>query len=131
MDFIEGLPSFDHKNSILVVVDRLTKYGHFIALKHPYTTKDIAELFLKEVHRLHGLPKTTMTDINPVDPVFTSQFWQQLLKSMRTKLNMSTSYHPQTYGQTERLNRYLESYMRSMVFTNPKHWLKWFPMAEW
>lgn len=106
----------------------LTKYGHFIALKHPYTAKDIADLFLKEVHRLHGLPKTIVIDR---DPIFTSQFWQQLFKSMGTKLTMSTSYHPQTDGQTKRLHRCLETYLRSMVFANPKLWLRWLPMVEW
>lgn len=128
MDFIEGLPSSGIKNASLVVVDRLMKYGHFLALRHPYSTQDVATLFMKEIYRLHGLPSTTVSDR---DSIFTSHFWQDMVKSMGTKLTMSTSYHPQTDGQTERLNRCLESYLRAMVFTNPKQWLQWLPLAEW
>lgn len=128
MDSIEGLPSSNQKNAILVVIDRLTKYGHFLALKHSYTTVDIANLFLREIYKLHGLPKTIVSDR---DLIFTSQFWQQLFKTMGTRLTMSTSYHPQTDSQTERLNRCLESYLRSMVFSDPKQWVKWLPLAEW
>lgn len=127
MDFIEGLPKYGCVEAILVVVDRLIKYGQFVALKHLYTTQDIADIFLKEIYRLHGILRTIVTTR---DAIFTSQFWQQLCKTMRTKLNISTSYHPQSDGQTERLNGCLESYLRSMVFINPKQWVKWLPLAE-
>lgn len=105
MEFVEGLPSSGHKNSIFVVADRLTKYEHFISLKHSYTAKEVAEVFLCEVYKLHGLPKAIVTDR---DTIFTNQFWQHLFKSIGTKLNLTTSYHPQSDGQTERLNRCLE-----------------------
>lgn len=117
MDFIEGLPKSGCMEVILVVVDRLIKYGHFLAHKHPYTVQDVAETFLKDIYKLYGLPKTIVTDR---DSIFTSQLWQQLFKTMGNKLNMSTSYHPQSDGQTERLNGCLESYLRVVVFTNPK-----------
>lgn len=128
MDFIEGLPHSVHKNCILVVVDRLIKYGYFLSLKHPYTFKEVVELFLQEIFRLHGLPNTIMTD---KDFIFTSQFWQHLFKSMGTRLNLSTAYHPQSDGQTERLNKCLESYLRAMAFSHPKKWMNWLPLAEW
>lgn len=128
MDFVEGLPSSGHRNAILVVVDRLTKYDHFLALKHPFTAQDVADLFLTEIYWRHGLPNTIVSDR---DSVFTSQFWQRLFKSMGVKLHMSTSYHPQTDGQTERLNRCLESYLRAMVFSKPKQWVQWLPLVEW
>lgn len=128
MDFIEGLHKSGSMEVILVVVDRLTKYGHFVALKHPYTTQEIAETFLREIYKLHGLPRAIVTD---KDAIFTSQFRQQLFKTMGTKLNMTTSYHPQSDGQTEKLNRCLEAYLRSMVFTNPRQWVKWLTLAEW
>lgn len=127
MDFIEGLPSSNQKNAILVVVDRLTKYGHFLALKHPYTAHDMANIFLKEVYKLHVLPKTIVSD---KDPIFTSHFWQQLFRVMGTKLTMSTACHPQTDVQTERLNMCLEFYLRSMVFSKTKQWVKWLLLAK-
>lgn len=128
MDFVECLPPSGQRNSILVVVDRPSKYDHFIALKHPYSTKDVAEVFLKDIYRLHGLPHSVVTDR---DPLFTSQFWQQLFKTMGTKLNLSTAYHPQLDGKTEWLNRCLEAYLHGMVFSNPKDLLEWLPLAEW
>lgn len=81
------------KNAVLVVVDCLTKYGHFLALKHPFTAKDVAELFLREVYRLHGLPRTIIFDR---DTIFTSHFLQHLFRSMGTKLTLSSAYHPHT-----------------------------------
>lgn len=88
MDFIERLPHSGHKNSILVVIDILTKYANFIPLKHLYTAKKDADVFLKEIYKLHELPKSIVIE---KDPLFTSQFWQQMFKSLGTKLNMSTS----------------------------------------
>lgn len=88
----------------------------------------MAKLFLAEIYRLYRLPKIIVSDR---DPTFTSQFWQHLFKVMGTKLTMSTSYHPQIDGQTERLNRCLETYLRAMVLNEPRRWVKWLPLAEW
>jgi hypothetical protein len=109
MDFIEGLPVSDNCSVIVVVVDRLTKYAHFFATKHPYTAQTIAQLFLDNVVKLHGLPQTVVTDR---DPIFLSKFWQGLFKLYEVKLAMSSAYHPQTDGQTERVNQCLEMYLR-------------------
>lgn len=128
MDFIEGLPMSYHNNSILVMVDRLTKYGEFIPLKHPYSAQEVVEVFLKEVYKLHGLPQSIMTDLGSV---FTSHFWQHLFKGLGTKLNLTTAYHPQSDGQTERLNRYIKNYLRAIVFSKPRQWMKWLHLAEW
>lgn len=87
IEFIDGLPISNHKNSILVAVDRLTKHGHFITLKHPYTTQAIAEVFLKEIYRLHRLPKSIVVD---GDSIFTSLFWKQLFTTLKTKINTSS-----------------------------------------
>jgi len=85
-----------------VVVDRLTKYAHFFAFSYPYTVKEIAELFIKEVVRLHGFPASI---VSGRDKLFMSFFWKELFKKADTQLKMSTAYHPQTNGQMEVANR--------------------------
>ena len=79
MDFIEGLPGSDGNNAIMVVVDRFTKYNHFIALSHPFTTQDIAQLFLDHFYKFHGLSAVIITDR---DKIFTSLFWKELFKNL-------------------------------------------------
>ncbi|KAL0355193.1 UNVERIFIED_CONTAM: Transposon Ty3-I Gag-Pol polyprotein [Sesamum radiatum] len=98
MDFIEGLPISEGKDSILVVVDRLTKYSHFIALKHPYTVTSIAKVFFDQIYKLHGLPVSIVSDR---DRLFTSRFWKELFTLSGVSLDMSTAYHPQSDGQTD------------------------------
>lgn len=77
MDFVEGLPSSNGYTVILVVVDRLTKYGHFIPIKHLYTSASIAEAFIKEIFHLHGMPKFIVSER---DPIFLSNFWKEFFK---------------------------------------------------
>lgn len=127
MDFIEGLPQSDRFNAILVVIDKFTKYAHFIPVHHPFTALQIAKLYLDQVYKLHGLPKAMVSDR---DRVFTSTVWQELFKLIDTKLLMSSSYHPQTDGQTERLNQCLEAFLRCTVHSCPRQWSKWLPVAE-
>lgn len=91
MDFVDGLPHSQGKNAIMVVVDHLSKYGHFIAISHPYTAAGIADIFVKEIFRLHGMPRSIVSDR---DPIFTSHFWETLFKLQGTKLCRSSAYHP-------------------------------------
>lgn len=95
IDFITSLPRSRGFEAILVVVDRLTKYCHFVPLKHPYTAKTLAKIFVKEVVQLHGVPNSVVSDC---DPLFMSLFWKEFFKMQGTKLQMSTAYHPQSDG---------------------------------
>uniref|UniRef100_A0A2N9IS51 Reverse transcriptase n=1 Tax=Fagus sylvatica TaxID=28930 RepID=A0A2N9IS51_FAGSY len=128
MDFIEGLPNSNKQNVILVIVDRLTKYVHFLSLAHPYTAAKVAFLFMQNVFKLHGLPSSIVSDR---DTAFTSTFWQELFTRQGTDLAMSTAYHPQTDGQTEVVNRSLEQYLRAFAADKPSQWANWLPLAEY
>ncbi|RDX90622.1 Tf2-6, partial [Mucuna pruriens] len=92
-----GLPKAQGKNAILVVVDKLTKYAHFIPLGHPFTAKDIAELFLKEIVWLHGFPSTIISD---TDKIFLSYFWTEMFRPAGTNLKFSSAYYSRTDGRT-------------------------------
>ncbi|KAJ1703813.1 hypothetical protein LUZ63_003592 [Rhynchospora breviuscula] len=127
MDFISGLPKSDGKTVILVIVDRFTKYAHFIPMAHPYKAKDVAQLFMDNIYKLHGLPMSIITDR---DPLFTSSFWKNLMEGLGVKLNFTTAYHPQSDGQTERVNQCIENFLRCMVFDKHKQWCKWVSLAE-
>jgi Integrase zinc binding domain/Integrase core domain len=128
IDFITGLPKHASKDVIMVVVDRLTKYAHFIALSHPYTAVTVAQAFFNNVYQFHGLPTSIVFDR---DPVFTCRFWKELMHLLGITLNMSTAYHPQTDGQIESVNQFVEHYLRSMLLAQPKACTKWLPLAQY
>ena len=127
MEFIEGLPPSNGKNTILVVVDRLRKSAHFLTLSHPYTAKMVAEKFVDGVVKLHGMPRSIISDR---DPVFISHFWREFFKLSGTQLNMSSARHPQTDGQSEVINRCVEQYLRCFVSQQPRKWSTYLPWAE-
>lgn len=128
LDFVGPLPlttsGFDF---ILVIVDRLSKMAHFVPTTTKVTGKDAAILFLNRVVSLHGLPRNITSDR---DPRFVGNFWKSLFAALGTTLNMSTAYHAQTNGQTERTNRTLEEYLRHYVKSKPQAWDEFLPLAE-
>jgi hypothetical protein len=91
MDFNTGLPKSGNKSVIMVVVDRLSKYAHFCALQQPFTTSKVAQIFMDQVFKHHGMTHSIVSDHNPT---FTRHFWQELFKIQGTELHLSTTYHP-------------------------------------
>lgn len=108
MDFVEGLPQSARNNSILVVVDKFSRYAHFIPLPHPFTAFQVAMAFVNKICKLHGLPEAIVSDR---DPIFTSAMWKEIFRLTHTELKMSTARHPQTDGQSEWVNQRLEAYL--------------------
>jgi transposase InsO family protein len=113
MIFIVGLPNISQKHdSIWVIIDRLTKTAHFLLVHTTYTAKKYAEVNLEQIIRLHGVPRTIISDRGAQ---FVARFWEQLQSSLGTKLIRSSAYHPQTDGQTERVNQILEDMLRACI----------------
>ena len=127
MDFIEGLPKSQGKDVILVVVDKFTKYAHFIPLSHPYSVHTVTQAVIDNVIKLHGPPTVIISDR---DRIFTSSLWKAIFKAFQVDLRFSSAYHPQSDGQTERVNQCLESYLRCMTFREPQKWTQWLSFAE-
>lgn len=112
----------------MVVVDRLTKYGLFFALSHPYSSKKIVEIFVSGVMKHHGVSRSIVSDKRPI---FLSLFWKEFFKLQDTSLKMSSAYHPHTEGQTEVVNRCIEQYLRCFTSQRPKVWESFLPWAEY
>jgi len=127
LDFVEGLPRSKGMDVIFVVVDKFSKYSHFLALAHPFTAVSVAQLFMTTIYKLHGMPSALISDR---DHIFTSKLWQELFRLAGVELKMSSSYHPQTDGQTERVNQCMETFLRCFVHACPTKWFSWLHLAE-
>jgi hypothetical protein len=124
MDFVEALPKVHGKSVILTVVDRFSKYAHFIPLGHPYMVSSVARAFFNDIVRLHGFLESIVSDR---DPVFIGHVWQDLFKMAGVQLRMSIAFHPQTDGQSEAVNKVIAMYLRCTTGDRPRDWLDWLP----
>ena len=127
MDFITRLPKSKGHNAVMVVVNRLTKYAHFIALSHPFTTSIVAKVFSENIQKLRGTPNIFISDR---DPILTNHFWKKLFSCLGTQLAHSSSYHSQLDGQTEVVNKCLEGYLHCFTSEKQSQWVDWLPLAE-
>ncbi|GKD27041.1 putative reverse transcriptase domain-containing protein [Tanacetum coccineum] len=128
MDFINKLPrtSSGH-DSIWVIVDRLTKSVHFLAIREDYKTEKLARLYINEIVARHGVPVSIISDRNSY---FTSRFWQSMQKALGTRLDISTTYHPETNGQSERTIQTLEDMLRACAIDFGGNWDTHLPLVE-
>jgi hypothetical protein len=128
MDFITKMPRTNKQHdSIMVVVDKLTKAAHFIPIKLTHKERNIVCVYMKEITRLHGIPKKIVSDR---DPKFTSNVWKGLLNGFGTNLNFSTTYHPKSSGKTERVNQVIEYMLRMYVMDKPSKWEDYLHLVE-
>jgi hypothetical protein len=128
IDFITKLPiTMKQHDSIMVMVDKLTKETHFIPVNTTHKETHIADIYMKEVARLHGVPKEIVSDI---DPKFTSNFWKGLFKGFGTNLNLSTTYNPESDGKTKRTYRIIEDMLRMYVMDQPSKWEDYIHLVE-
>ena len=126
--FCARVPKTSRGNdSIWVIVDRLTKTAHFLAVKATTTLEQYAELYMNEIVKLHGIAASIVSDR---DPNFTSHFWEQFQTALGTKLKFSTAFHPQTEGQSERTIQTLEDMLRACVMDFAGSWETYLALME-
>jgi len=127
VDFITKLPVVAGKDAVLVVCDRLSKMAHFVATTEGTSAEGLARLFRDNVWKLHGLPESVVSDRGPQ---FAVELMRELNRMLGIKTKLSMAFHPQTDGQTERMNQELEQYLRFFIEHRQKDWPEWLATAE-
>jgi hypothetical protein len=132
MDFVGPIPASEDENkvtyeNIWVIVDKLTKYARFIPLPRKYDALYLSKVFIREIVAKHGIPKSIISDR---DKILARNFWGELCKLLQIARKLSTAYHPETDGQTERMNQTLEQYLRIYTDEEQQNWVKLLPQAE-
>jgi hypothetical protein len=127
MDFIIKLPVSEGFDSIMVVMDRLTKQAHFVPCREDMDAEEMASLYLANIFKLHGLPDNIVSDCGPQ---FQSHFWKAIWSLLGTTPKLSSSYHPKTDGQTERVNQTLEQFLHNYISGQNHEWVSLLPFAE-
>uniref|UniRef100_A0A3Q2NMV8 Integrase catalytic domain-containing protein n=1 Tax=Fundulus heteroclitus TaxID=8078 RepID=A0A3Q2NMV8_FUNHE len=128
LDFVTGPPSSSGMTTILTIVDRFSKACHLIPLRKLPSALQTAQLLVKHVFRLHGIPHDILSDRGPQ---FTSRVWKEFASALGARYTLTSGYHPQTNGQTERMNQELESALRCLTSTNPSDWSQYLPWIEY
>ena len=128
MDFVTHLPRTSQRHdSVWVIVDRITKSAHFLAVRMTFTIERLCRLYIREIVQLHGVQVSIVSDR---DPRFTAHFWKSFQKAMSTRLTMSTTFHPQTDGQSKRTIQVLEDMLRACVLDHKGSWEEHLPLVE-
>ena len=128
MDFVTHLARTSRKNdAVWVIVDRLTKLAHFLVVRMTFTLEEFCQVYIRQIGRLHGVLVSIVSDR---DPRFTAQFWKSFQKAMGTQLSMSTAFHPQTDGQSERTIQILEDMLRACILDLKGSWEEHLPLVE-
>ena len=128
MDFVFGFPLTQRKHdAVWVIMDKLTKSAHFLSVRLDYPIYRLAELYVSEIFKLHGIP---LSIVSNRDPRFTSRFWKELQSAFGTRLNFSIAFHPQTNGQSERVIHVLENMLRGCVLDFPGSWDRSIPLMK-
>ena len=128
MDFVTHFPRTPQRHdTVWVIVDQLTKSAHFLAVRMTFSLERFCRLYIWEIVRLHGILVSIVSDR---DPRFTAHFWKSFQKSMGTRLTMSTTFHPQTGGQSERNIQVLEDKLRACILDHHRSWEEHLPLVE-
>ena len=128
IEFVTHLPWTSQKHdAVWVIVDRLTKSAHFLVVRMTFTLEELCKLYIQEIVRWYGMPVSIISDR---DPKFTAHFWKSFQRAMGTQLMMSTAFHPQTNGQSERTIQVLEDMLRACVLDRKGSWEEHFPLVE-